>query len=124
MLGVQILKLVNLASLYFFQFPRLLRRVLQKWVAASVVCPSVAGALCRGALNHQCGYLKIFSHGLCMLCLSLPGIVASDIVITTLLITLAYSLLLLTYIYFAVAATPPLLEVLTSYYVLSHKAIS
>ena len=43
-LGIQIYKVVNLASLHFFQSPKLLRRVLQKKVTASLACPSAAGA--------------------------------------------------------------------------------
>ena len=123
-MGVQILKVINLASLHFFLFPRLLRRLLQKWVAASLVYPSVTGASWRGALNSLSGYLKIFSHGLCIFYSSPPRLAASVVVVTILLIALAYSLQLLAYMYFRVVAMLHLLEASTSYHVLSHKVIS
>ena len=72
----------------------------------------------------QGGYWKIFSHCLHMLYPSLPGLAASIVVLTTLIVTPAHSPQLLAYMYFAVSAMPHLLEASTSYHVLSHKAIS
>ena len=59
-----------------------------------------------------------------MLYPSLPRLAASVVGLNTLLIALTHSLQLLAYIYFTVAAMPYLLKALTSYYILSHKAIS
>ena len=97
-----------------------------------MVCPSVAGTLWREALNHQCGYPRVFLHGLHMLYPYLPRLAASVILITTLLIALAHSLQLLVYVYYTVyvyvhvhvVTMPHLLEASTSYHILSHKAIS
>ena len=74
-------------------------------------CPSAIGALWRGAHNCLHRYPKIFSHGTVMLCLSLSGLAASFVVLTTLLIAPIYSLQLLAYVCFAVATIPHLLEV-------------
>ena len=59
-----------------------------------------------------------------MLYSSLPGLAASIVILTLLLIAPTYSLLLLVYIYFALAAMPYQLKVLTFYHILSHKVIS
>ena len=53
-----------------------------------------------------------------------PGLAASVVVLNILLVAPTPSLQQLAYMYFAVATMPYLLEVLTSYHVLSHKAIS
>ena len=102
----------------------LLRMILQKWIPASLDCPSVVGASWRGALNHQYGYLRIFLQGLHILYPSLPRLEDSVTALTTLLVTLAHSIQLLSFVYFVVAAKLHLLEGSTSYHILSHKAIS
>ena len=65
----------------------------------------------------------ISSLGPLVHCHSLPGLAASVIFLTTLLIALTYSIQQLAYICFTVAAMPYLFEVVTFYYVLSCKAI-
>ena len=89
-----------------------------------MACPLAAGALWRGAFNHLRGFPKIFSYGPCMICPSLPRLEASVVVFTTPLIAPTHSLQQLVYMCFVVATTLHLLEVLTSYYQLSCKAIS
>ena len=59
-----------------------------------------------------------------MLCPSLPRLEASVVVLTMLLIAPRHGLQQLVYMCFAVAITQHLLEVLTSYHVLSSKATS
>ena len=59
-----------------------------------------------------------------MLCPSPPGLAVSVIILTKLLVAPTHSLQLLAYVCFAVAAIPYLSEFSTSYYILSHKAIS
>ena len=59
-----------------------------------------------------------------MPCPSLPGLVASDIILTTLLLALICSLQKLAYVCFSLAEMPYILEVLTSYHIVICKAIS
>ena len=59
-----------------------------------------------------------------MLYLSPLELIASVVASTTLLVAPAYNLRLLVYVYFVVAATPHLSEVLTSYHVLPRMAIA
>ena len=123
-MGIWTGKLVNLALWYFLQSLELLRRYLQKYNTASLTCPSATGASKRGICIRLGRYPKIFSRGLYVLCRSLPGIAASVIVLTTLLVIPMYSLQLLVYICFAVAIMHHLLKVPTFYHIQFHKVIS
>ena len=58
-----------------------------------------------------------------MPCPSLPGLAASVVIFTTFLVAPTYSLQQLVYVCFVMAAMPHLLEILTSYHVLSQKII-
>ena len=77
----------------------------------------------REALNYLCGYPKIFSHGPCMLCSSLPRLAVSVEIFTTLLVAPVCRLKQLAYVYFAVATMPYLSDASISYHILFHRAI-